>query len=196
MNFAARPAWRYQWRALLFVPGVAAGALAVIAQEPIPRLGRTGHVAVASGLAALAALVALVAVYRRYRYDYRIEDRVIEARKGILARKVDALHLDDLRHVEVNQGVWQRILGVGTIRFASAGTDQPEIVFRGVMHPDRIRQKLQQHVETSPGPPASGPEVSPAGPRSPQDDERRFCTHCGERLKASANFCSQCGQEV
>lgn len=196
MDFAARPAWRYQWRALLFVPGLAAGALAVLAQEPIPHLGRTGHVAVAGGLAVLAALVALVAVYRRYRYDYRIGDGVIEARKGILARKVDALHLDDLRHMEVNQGVWQRIFGVGTIRFASAGTDQPEIVFRGVLHPDRIRRELQQHVETSPEPPPSGAEVSPDGPRPPRDDERMFCSHCGERLKASANFCSQCGQEV
>lgn len=196
MDFAARPAWRYQWRALLLSLGGLSAALVAVAKGPIPRLGSTGHVAVAGGLAGLSALVVLVVVYRRYRYGYRIEDNMIEAREGILARKIDALHLNDLRHVEVNQGVWQRILGVGTIRFASAGTDQPEIVFRGVLDPERLRRKLQQHVETSGGKSSSSTETSSSGRRPSQGRDRIVCSHCGERLKASANFCSQCGEAV
>lgn len=196
MDFAARPAWRCQCGTLLLAAGGAVAALAVIARGPIPRLGSAGHLAVAGGLAGLSALAVLVAAYRRYRYGYRIGDNVIEARKGILTRKVDALHLNDLRHVEVNQGIRQRILGVGTIRFASAGTDRPEIVFRGMLHPERLRRKLQQYLESSGGGNPSSTETSASGRRSSEERDRIVCSRCGERLKASANFCSQCGEAV
>lgn len=195
MEFNARPAWRYQWRTLLLGGLSLAGALVWTVREPVPRLGETGNLAVVSGLAGFGVFLALVAAYRRYRHGYRIRDRVVEARRGILARKVDALNLSDLRHVEVTQGIWQRLLGVGSIRFASAGTDQPEIVFRGILAPERLRRQLQEHVETSGDADDRGPEgSSPGGVSSPE--KRRFCDQCGEAVRASANFCPSCGEAL
>ncbi len=195
MEFNARPAWRYQWRTLLLMVLSLAGALVWTVREPVPRLGETGNLAVVSGLAGLGGLLALVAAYRRYRHGYRIHGGVVEARRGILARRVDALNLSDLRHVEVTQGIWQRLIGVGRIRFASAGTDQPEIVFRGILAPERLRRQLQEHVETPGDAHARGSEGSPGNDGSSRE-ERRFCDQCGETVRASANFCPSCGEAL
>lgn len=188
MDFEDRPAWRYQWRTLVLAIGFVFGAGAWLYLSPADFEGRR---LVAGLLAGVGVLLGLVAVYRRYKYRYQIKQGVVEAREGILARKVDALRLENLRHVEVAQGIWQRVLGVGDIRFASAGTDKTEIVFQGLLRPERLRQTMQEEIDAleDDEPPTSTARADASG-------NSVFCSNCGEEVEASANFCPECGSAV
>lgn len=65
----------------------------------------------------LALVLRLVRLYRRYAHRYYIE----EARIGLLGRHIRSVRLRDARHVNLRQGILERILGIGTLELSSTG---------------------------------------------------------------------------
>jgi uncharacterized membrane protein YdbT with pleckstrin-like domain len=138
-----RPAWRYQWAAIAGVALACVGASAVhtagrlYAYEDVARYG-------VIALLALAAYLVLLTLYRRYAWLYSIEGEHIESRHGLIARRVRAVRIRDLRNINVRQSLVQRLLDVGEIEFSSAAGDRIEVVFFGVPDP----MGFMEHVQT------------------------------------------------
>ncbi len=147
MNYIARPAWLNQWwqiGVMILMPVVLILALLKGHQYFSPENLR---VVLVVCVAVFVYLVAVV-IYRRYSWAYTINSETIESREGLIARKVKSIRIQDLRNINVNQSLMERIMGVGDVEFSSAGGSGIEVVFRGVDKPLEVKalaQRLQGH---------------------------------------------------
>lgn len=143
MHYDSRPAWRYQWSAVI---GIAA-MLAVVAWATVYGAAHVGvrptHL-VAAVAGALSLYFLLLMAYRRFAWRYLIDDHNIESYQGVLARHVHSIRIEDLRNVNVSQSVVQRLLGVGDVEFSSAAGGDVEVVFFGVADPMGVKQLIQR----------------------------------------------------
>ncbi len=147
MNYLARPAWLNQWWQMamaVLLPFVF--VLAYLKGDQYfsaPNLRVVLVVVVAVFIYLLA-----VVIYRRYSWAYTINGETIESREGLIARKVKSIRIQDLRNINVNQSLLQRIMGVGDVEFSSAGGSGIEVTFRGVDDPLKVKslaQRMQGH---------------------------------------------------
>ena len=76
-------------------------------------------------------------------YDaiYIIDSRGVEAQIGLVSMSLrqPRLRWEDIRGVEPNQTLWERILGIGSVLIGSAMTQDVEIIMEGVSNPRAIQ---------------------------------------------------------
>jgi len=150
MNYIARPAWLNQWwqiGIMFLMPFVFILAYLKGNQYFSPENLRVVFVVIVAVFVYLLAVV----IYRRYSWAYTINGETIESREGLIARKVKSIRIQDLRNINVNQSLWQRIMGVGDVEFSSAGGSGIEVSFRGVSDPLQVKALAQRMQGKSPG---------------------------------------------
>lgn len=71
--------------------------------------------------------------------------------KGVLNTSTTEIRLADIRSVEVDQSFWGRLVGIGSIKIASAGSDGWEIEINGLPQPNKVRRIINagRHGNTS-----------------------------------------------
>lgn len=97
----------------------------------------------------IAGVVALAAIgYLGWRKIEKLSasleitnKRVIE-RKGIISRFVSEIRHSDIRNVQVQQSIFDRIMGVGHIGISTAGQEGFEIELKDIPNPERLRKVL------------------------------------------------------
>lgn len=94
-------------------------------------------------LAAGGAVIGLVSLARRYTSWSVTSDRLIE-RSGLVASHRREMELADVRSIEVDRGLIQRILGLGDVTVASAASADFLVRMRDVPEPERIAEILRQ----------------------------------------------------
>jgi uncharacterized membrane protein YdbT with pleckstrin-like domain len=94
---------------------------------------------------ALATGVGLVLTYvigwiLRRTTRYVVTDRRIHIRRGIVSRNERTTHVDRVQNVNLNQTIFQRMLGIGDVDWDTAGTDasDADFTFRGVDDPSAL----------------------------------------------------------
>lgn len=150
MNYIARPAWLNQWwqiGVMILLPFVFVLALLKGQQYFSPENLRVVQVVVV----AVFVYLIVVVIYRRYSWAYKIDNETIESREGLIARKVKSIRIQDLRNINVNQSLMERIMGVGDVEFSSAGGSGIEVVFCGVDKPLEVKAMAQRLQGKSPG---------------------------------------------
>lgn len=65
--------------------------------------------------------------------------------KGLLSRNITEVWHQDVRNVQIHQTFWQRIFGVGELGISSAAQSEIEIDVKGVPHPDKIKDLIDEH---------------------------------------------------
>jgi uncharacterized membrane protein YdbT with pleckstrin-like domain len=143
MLYESRPTWRYQWFTVISIAVML--CIIVLAQVYGPaHLGvRITHLVVAAA-GAIALYSLLLGLYRHLSWRYLIDDHNIESYQGLLARRVHSIRVGDLRNVNVNQSVMQRLLSVGDVEFSSAAGSDVEVVFFGVADPMAVKSLVQR----------------------------------------------------
>ncbi len=110
--------------------------------EILGKIGMVGGLAliVASGMMLLYIKLSIQA------NRYTITARLIERETGILVKKVDALDLGRVKHVDMKQSFLERILNVGTIEVFSG--DGQELILRieDIPDPRTVYEKLRDAV--------------------------------------------------
>ena len=98
---------------------------------------------------ALIVFIYLIIVLNRLEECLKIcEDEVIMT-QGILNKRSTEIGIPQIRTIQVQQRLIQRVLDIGDIYIASAGTESYEIVAHGINKPHEIRDKLQSHMRLS-----------------------------------------------
>lgn len=82
-------------------------------------------------------------------YRYLITPDAVESVYGIVARASQRVQLSHVRTIDVTQTVLERVLGVGTVRLATGGTDTYEATLRYVASPMKLRRELLRRVAGS-----------------------------------------------
>ncbi|HJQ68740.1 MAG TPA: PH domain-containing protein [Blastocatellia bacterium] len=82
---------------------------------------------------------------RLYRsWGYRIDDRVLETRSGLLFQIKRLLPLTRLQHVDLQRGPIERAYGLATLVLHTAGTQEARITIPGLDHEAAAR--LRDHL--------------------------------------------------
>jgi uncharacterized membrane protein YdbT with pleckstrin-like domain len=88
--------------------------------------------------------VGLWALVLRYGTKYIITTERAYSRHGLIGRRETFVNLEEVREVGMNQSAVQRLIGEGTVTFATAGTGTPEVVFSGVANPTTVREQIPE----------------------------------------------------
>jgi membrane protein YdbS with pleckstrin-like domain len=77
---------------------------------------------------------------------YRLSNQRLFITTGILSRKTVETELFRVRDISVHQSLIERMIGIGTIHALTTDKDIPEMYFRGINEPLKIKEVLRQHV--------------------------------------------------
>jgi membrane protein YdbS with pleckstrin-like domain len=94
-------------------------------------------------IAASAAILGLAHLRRRHTAWSLTSDRLIE-RRGLLASRRREMELADVRSIEVDRSLMQRILGLGNVGIASAASADFMIRMQDIPDPERVAEMLRQ----------------------------------------------------
>ena len=91
------------------------------------------------------ALVLGSAIMRIYNVRYSIDERGIEARVGVISfnQNITRIRFEDIRSIETDQNLVQRLLNIGMVEMGTAATGAMELVFDGVASPTAIQEMIQ-----------------------------------------------------
>jgi len=92
----------------------------------------TAWLALVAGLLLLWIGQLLVLVYRRMSVHYELTTQRLVHQRGILRRVTDRIELIDVDDITFEQGLIDRLTGVGTIRVISSDRTHPELLLRGI----------------------------------------------------------------
>jgi uncharacterized membrane protein YdbT with pleckstrin-like domain len=99
-----------------------------------------------TGLAAFFVfdLVGMIGLVRRLATTYKVSDRRLWIRRGLLSRAVQETRLDRVQNVNTEQRFLDRILGIGTVDFDTAAGDDFDFSFEGVADPEGIARHVDR----------------------------------------------------
>ena len=139
--YAGRPSWR----ALMsfYAGGIGLAVLVLLILGLL-----AGEWALAAAIAAaLAVLTLLIGYLRRVSTKYLITTQRLRISRGIVRRNVQETRLERVQNVNYQQSVLDRVLGVGTVDFDTAGTDDSEFRFEWVDGPEQVVRAVDHAVE-------------------------------------------------
>jgi membrane protein YdbS with pleckstrin-like domain len=96
------------------------------------------------GMALLWTALALTLAYRKMSVHYRLTNQRFFHQKGILRRQTDRIEVIDMDDITWQQGLIERMLGVGTIRITSSDRTDPELVIRGIDDVQRVAAAIDK----------------------------------------------------
>ena len=132
---------------------VAAIVVAVLFPDPMVWM-------VAAGIAAALWLAfAGYLLYERLSIEYTLTSQRLVHKAGILRRVANRIEMIDIDDVTYEQGIIERMVGVGTIKILSSDTSHPHLTMRGIDEVQRVaniiddtrreeRRKRGLHIET------------------------------------------------
>jgi uncharacterized membrane protein YdbT with pleckstrin-like domain len=141
-----------QWLVAIVVTLVAI-ALCIILPNPITWMA-AGVIVPVLWLCLFAFLL-----YERLSVDYMLTTQRFVHQTGILRRVINRVEVIDIDDVTVEQGLIERMFGVGTIKILSSDTSDPKLLLRGIDDVKRVatmiddcrrdeRRKRGMYIET------------------------------------------------
>lgn len=104
-----------------------------------------GYAGAGVALGGFGTIVIALAVMNRNATEMAVTNKRVLVKVGLLRRKTIELSLSRVESVIVEQGLWGRMLGYGSIIVrGTGGTAEP---FRTVRSPLEFRRQVQQHSE-------------------------------------------------
>lgn len=136
INVQLRPAWRNYWAGFVIAVFLLLAALGGTVAE------------IGGGLFFALALVVLGFVaLKRYSWKFSIDGNRVSRHYGIISRNQQSVRIKDLRSVELDQSLFQRLLGIGNLSFYSAGSAGAEVKFHGIKQPAEWRDKIDNAMD-------------------------------------------------
>ena len=153
--FEGRPSWRALMTFYVGGIGVAA-AVVVVLGILADNMGTAIVIAVV-----IVALTLVVGFLRRVGTKYLLTTQRLRISRGIVRKRVQETRLDRVQNVNYSQGVLDRIFGVGTVDFDTAGTDDSEFRFEWINGPESVVRAVDEAThEASQAPPPTEPTAT------------------------------------
>lgn len=89
----------------------------------------------------LTLLVVLYEFLRLKFMEQGVTNKRVILKKGIISRKTEEMKLASIETVEINQGVWGRIFGVGTVKVTGRGIS--DVVYKGIDDPMAVKRQIE-----------------------------------------------------
>ena len=85
-----------------------------------------------------------LAVYEWLRLrtmEHGVTNKRVIYKRGIISRQTEEMKLGSIETVEIDQGIWGRILGFGDIRVTGRGTS--DVIFRRMDNPMEVKRRIE-----------------------------------------------------
>jgi len=140
--WTGKPSWRgyivfLVILSLITLPGVVILAVS-FADKELP-------VAAAMPNLIIGGLPLIMVILYRMQYDYKVTNKRIITRKGLIGRKISELDINDIRSINVRQGILQRILRLGDIEFTSAAGPIKDVSLHHVNNANYIKERIREY---------------------------------------------------
>jgi uncharacterized membrane protein YdbT with pleckstrin-like domain len=148
--FRGHPSWRsmlgfhLKGLAAAIGLGVVAGLISALVG------GRVGSLWVVAAVLVVFVIVLAKGVVRCRRTTYALTTRRLAIEIGLLSRDVHEARLEQIQNVATRQSAFERLLGIGTVAFDTAGGAGYEFCFRGVAEPRQIVRALDAALHERP----------------------------------------------
>jgi uncharacterized membrane protein YdbT with pleckstrin-like domain len=124
--------------------GVIAGLASAVAKGSVQVVWVVGVVL------AVLAIEFVVALIRRLATTYTITSQRLTIRFGLLSRELHETRLARVQNVNSRQSILDRMLGIGTVDFDTAGGAEFDFAFRGVNRPEDIVRTVDRAIREGP----------------------------------------------
>ncbi len=99
------------------------------------------------GVRAALVVVAMLLIIRiqidRAGRKYMVTNRRVSAEFGLVSRESNEIRVHDIRSINLRQTGVKGLLGIGTIEFSSAATDDADIIFWNVPGAEKLRDLVR-----------------------------------------------------
>lgn len=137
-------------------------------------------------------VVAFLWPFIRYKTsEYAVTNKRLVVKLGLIQREADETLLSKIENVAVDQDIWGRVLGYGTITITGTGGTREG--FPRISAPMEFRRQVHAQIAER--------EDRQAGLVSTVPDPginrvERECPYCAEKILAKAKVCKHCGRAV
>lgn len=83
-----------------------------------------------------------IALYRRHSFVMRIYSDRVSVEEGFWSKESSEFFIKDIRSIDVRQGIWGRLVGIGDVTISTAATVDAAEEAHGVPQPKRIKELL------------------------------------------------------
>jgi len=83
-----------------------------------------------------------IALYRRHSFVMRIYSDRVSVEEGFWSKETSEFFIRDIRSIDVRQGIWGRMAGIGDVTISTAAAVDAAEVAHGVPQPNRIKELL------------------------------------------------------
>jgi membrane protein YdbS with pleckstrin-like domain len=117
-----------------------AGVVTIVAIAVSVIFSATVFVPVAAGIIVVVLWLSLLGylLYERLSVDYTLTNQRFIHKVGILRRVTNRIETIDIDDVTFEQGIIERMFGVGTIRLLSSDTSDPKLFLKGIDDVKRV----------------------------------------------------------
>jgi uncharacterized membrane protein YdbT with pleckstrin-like domain len=99
---------------------------------------------VAGAILALLGAILLGKWFLETRYtELTVTSKRTILRKGIIAKRTSEVQHDDVRNIQVDQNIYERLVGVGDLAVSSSGQDDLEIYVHGIPKPNEVAEIIR-----------------------------------------------------
>ena len=93
----------------------------------------------------IGVLFLLIVAVRYFTTELAFTNKRVIAKFGLISRRTTELKLDKIESVQVQQGIFGRIMNYGTLVIGGAGNPQAPIP--GISNPMTFKRALQEHTD-------------------------------------------------
>jgi uncharacterized membrane protein YdbT with pleckstrin-like domain len=97
-------------------------------------------------LVGIGILILLVWWLRCKSTQLTVTDSKVILRTGILSKNLNEVRIEHIRNVQLRQGFFQRMMGVGWIGISTSGQDEVEIQVAGLPDPSRVKAIIDERL--------------------------------------------------
>ena len=73
--------------------------------------------------------------------EHGLTNKRVIVKRGVIGRHTEEMKLKSIETVEIDQGIWGRILNYGTIRVTGRGIS--DVAFKGVADPMAVKRRIE-----------------------------------------------------
>ena len=137
--------WHFFGQWVLGLAAVAVLTLAIFLGRDTLSASLPGSMPWAYGLPALALVYFVGSItLRRAGLRYCITAKRVIIETGLFARSSNEIRVQDIRSINVKKSGISGILGIGSVEFASAATDDADVIFSSVAGADAVRDLVRK----------------------------------------------------
>ena len=91
----------------------------------------------------LGLLLLARAWYLVHARRYRLSSQRLFMRTGLIANRLEEIELFRVKDVILEQGVLDRLLGIGNVQVLSTDDTMPRLVVRGIRNPEQVKEQIR-----------------------------------------------------